>query len=371
MIKRSNCTICRSNLTNLYTLHNMPIKLSCVEKPELNTDSMSFAQCEKCNTIQLDNLIPLNILYSQSHNYTSIGKVWNEYFNLFCELVTPIVYNKIILEIGDPSAKIANRINEFNKWYIIEPNKNLNINLKKNIEFIEGFFDNNFTIDNQIDIIIHSHLFEHIYEPNQFLTKCYKLLIQNGEMFFGVPNMEHIGKNGLCLFLGVSFEHTIFLNKQNIIFLLESNGFEIINIYDYLSHSTLYHVKKTNKNNQLNMIPINNFKNLFTEILNNYDNFINNTNNIISKSNLPIYIFGASSNSQIILTLGINADKIVGILDNCVNKHNKYLYGYNLKIYDPQILKNINSIVILKNGYYVDEIKSQILSINPNTLILS
>jgi SAM-dependent methyltransferase len=349
----------------------MPIKLSCVENPELNTESMSFAQCVKCNTIQLDNLIPLNILYSSSHNYTSVGKIWDGYFNLFSELVTPIVLNKIILEIGDPSGKIANRINGFDKWYIIEPNKNLNINFKPNIEVIEEFFDSNFTTDKKIDIIVHSHLFEHIYEPNQFLTKCYELLTPNGEIFFGVPNMEHIGTNALCPFLGIFFEHTVFLNKQNITYLLESNGFKVLDIYDYLSHSTLYHAKKINKTNQFNLVPINNFKNLFIETLDNYINFINNTNNIIISSNLPVYIFGASYNSQIILALGININKIVGILDNCIDKHNKYLYGYNLKIYNPQILKDINSIVILKNGYYIDEIKSQILDINPNTIILS
>ena len=371
MIKRSKCTICNSNLTNLYSLQNMPIKLSCVENPELNTESISFAQCIFCNTIQLDNLIPLNILYSQSHNYTSVGKVWDGYFNLFCELFTPIVSNKIILEIGDPSGKIANRINGFDKWYIIEPNKNLNINFKENIEFIEEFFDNNFKTDKQIDIIVHSHLFEHIYEPNQFLIKCYELLTPNGEMFFGVPNMEYIGTNALCPFLGIFFEHTIFLNKQNITYLLASNGFDIINIYDYLSHSTLYHAKKINKNNKINLLPFNNFQNLFTKTLDNYINFINKTNNVIIDSNLPVYIFGASYNSQIILALGLNQENIYGIVDNCVDKHNKYLYGYNLKIFSPYILKDTNSIVILKNGYYIEEIKSQILDINSNTIILN
>jgi len=349
----------------------MPIKLSCIDTPETNTSNLSFSQCIFCNTIQLDKLIPLNILYSQSHNYTSVGKVWDGYFKLFCDLFTPIVSNKIILEIGDPSGKIANRINGFDKWYIVEPNKNSNIIFKDNIEFIEGFFDSNFKIDKRIDIIAHSHLFEHIYEPNQFLTNCYELLTPSGEMFFGVPNMEHIGTNALCPFLGVFFEHTIFLNKQNITYLLESNGFEIVNIYDYLSHSTIYHAKKINKTNQIDVVPINNFNNLFTETLHTYTDFITNTNNILISSNLPVYIFGASYNSQIILALGLNQENIYGILDNCVDKHNKYLYGYNLKIFSPCILKDQNSIVVLKNGYYVEEIKSQLLGINSNTIIIS
>jgi len=52
-------------------------------------------------------------------------------------------------------------------------------------------------------VIVHSHLFEHIYEPNLFLTKCYNLLDSDGEMFFGVPNIQNIADEQLCPFLGI------------------------------------------------------------------------------------------------------------------------------------------------------------------------
>ncbi len=370
MIKRNYCAICNSNLINLYILKNMPIKLTCTETPYTKNEALCFSQCEQCNTVQLEQLVPLRVLYSESHNYISVGKVWNDYFSFFCELITPLIYNKNILEIGDPSGKIANKVDNFNKYYIIEPNKNEGVNFKQNIEFIECFFDSNFTTDKQIDMIIHSHLFEHIYEPNIFLKKCYETLEPNGQMFFGVPNMEYIGINELSPFLGVFFEHTIFLNKQNIVYLLENNGFEIIEIYDYLQHSTLYHVKKMNIKIITSIVKIDNFKKLFNTTLENYKKLVTNINLCIEKSNLPVYIFGASYNSQMILSLGINITKLAGILDNCKEKQEKYLYGYDLKIFDPQILKDTNSIVILKNGYYVQEIKYQINSINPNTIFV-
>lgn len=369
MIKRNCCSVCNSKLIHLYILKNMPIKLACTDTPCIQNDSLSFAQCDNCNTIQLDHLVPLDVLYSQSHNYISVGKIWEDYFSFFCDLISPLIYNKHILEIGDPSGKIANRVNNFNKWYIIEPNKNLDINFNSNIVFIERFFDSNFTIDKQIDLIVHSHLFEHIYEPNIFLKKCYEILSEDGQMFFGVPNMEHIGTTELSPFLGVFFEHTIFLNKQNIAFLLESNCFEIIDIYNYLNHSTLYHVKKTKKYKP-SVVKVTDFKNLFNKTLDNYNSFISNINRYIENVDIPVYIFGASYNSQMVLSLGININKIVGILDNCKEKHNKYLYGYNLKIFDPRVLKHADSVVILKNGYYIQEIRDQINSINPNTIIL-
>jgi 2-polyprenyl-3-methyl-5-hydroxy-6-metoxy-1,4-benzoquinol methylase len=201
LINRKSCAICDGDLTHFYKLLNVPIKLSCtINNNNYNYEEMSYSECLKCNTIQLDKLIPLNILYSESHNYTSVGKVWDGYFKLFCNLIYSHTAKKNILEIGDPSGKIANALDNYNKWYIVEPNKNKNIQFDKNIEFITGFFDENFYIYEKIDLIVHSHLFEHIYEPNKFLKKCWDLLQDNGEMFFGIPNMEHIADNKISLF---------------------------------------------------------------------------------------------------------------------------------------------------------------------------
>lgn len=369
---RDKCSICNSKMNNIFMLNNMPVKMTCISIPIIHHDSISVSKCIICNTIQLDKLIPLNILYSESHNYKSVGKSWDGYFSLFLNKIQNIIKNKNILEIGDPSGKIANRCETYNKWYIVEPNKNKNIIFNKNIEFIEGYFDEKFETNEKIDVIIHSHLFEHIYEPNCFLKKCYDLLDINGEMFFGVPNMHYIAEQDLCPCLGIFFEHTIFLNKENIKYLLEENMFEILEIIDYENHSTLYHVKK-NKDKLCNkIIKITDYTDIFFKSIEKYKYFIEKCNNTISTYlSKDIYIFGASYNTQYLLALGLDEKNINGIIDNCVEKHNKYLYGTGLKIYCPDILKEKNCIVILKNGCYVTEITTQILSLNPNTLILT
>ena len=71
-----------------------------------------------------------------------------------------------------------------------------------------------------------------------------------------------------------------------------------------------------------------------------------------------------------LLSLGIDVHKITGILDNSIDKQNNYFYGYNLKIFSPEILNKKDCIIILKNGYYSNEIKQQILTINPNTIFV-
>jgi predicted SAM-dependent methyltransferase len=370
---RMNCAICNNDLNFIYSLNNIPINLSCVEfEDTYKYDTLSFSQCIKCNTIQLDKLIPLNILYQTSHNITSVGKVWKNYFDLFIEKLQNIIHNKIILEIGCPSGKLATNCDNYNKWYIVEPNKNSNINFSDKIVFIEKFFDNSFNLSDKVDIIVHSHLFEHIYFPNDFLKKCNNLLNDNGEMIFGVPNMQYLVDK--ILFSGMFFEHTIFLNKENITYLLNNNGFEIIEIIDHENHSTIYHTKKNNniKNINTNNFIIKNYYNDFFNLINEYTYFTDKCNSIINdNSNKDIFIFGASYNTQILLFFGINKN-IKGILDNCKEKQNKYLYGTKLKIYSPEILINSeNSIVILKNGYYSDEIFIQIRKLNSNIIIIN
>jgi len=370
-IIRNKCSICNEDIEKIYELENIPISLFCCDNIEnYKYNNLSFSQCKQCNTMQLNNLIPLDILYENSHNFTSVGKLWENYFILIINKIKSNSNNKNVLEIGCPSGKIALNISNYKKWYIVDPNKNKSINFQEKICFIETFFDEKFSMNDNIDLIVHSHLFEHIYEPNKFLQKCYEILNENGEMIFGVPNMSYLAESESCLFLGIFFEHTIFLNKENIIFMLNKNNFEIVEIVDYLNHSTIYHVKKTQKKIYNDNFKITNYFNKFISSTNNYISFINNCNSVIANTSKNVYIFGASYNTQLILTMGIMTKYISGIIDNAEEKKHKYLYGFDLLIYSPDVLIDNDCIVILKNACYVNEISEQILKLNSNTEIL-
>jgi len=86
-INRECCAICSSEMENIYSLKNMPlhlfsfktpalravmseegvadcafsmrngVKLCCVDSPEYDNSSLSFAICKSCNTIQLELLM--------------------------------------------------------------------------------------------------------------------------------------------------------------------------------------------------------------------------------------------------------------------------------------------------------------------------
>jgi hypothetical protein len=192
--------------------------------------------------------------------------------------------------------------------------------------------------------------------------------VEDGEMFFGIPNMEYILKENLACCAGVFFEHTIFMNKTNVVNMLNNNGFFIIEIVDYENHSTLYHVKKHNVPVIKNISIITNYKDVFLNSVNEAKIFIDSCNRYLK---YEIYIFGASYYTQFLLSLGLCNYNIVGILDNCKEKQNKYFYGYDLKIFDPEVVVNKKCVVIVRNGYYSKEIIEQLLVINPLLIIVT
>ena len=103
-----------------------------------------------------------------------------------------------------------------------------------------------------------------------------------------------------------------------------------------------------------------------------YEELIHDLNRRLSESTQPIYLFGAHVFAQYLIAFGLNTDCIAALLDNDPNKQGKRLYGTNLFVQSPKILRDATKpIVILKAGVYNKEIKTDILdNINAATIFL-
>ena len=78
-------------------------------------------------------------------------------------------------------------------------------------------------IKTKINVVIHSHFFEHVYDPNRFLKDIYSTLDVDGYQCFSVPNMSEMLKLGQAN--AVNFEHPYYYDNDLIKVMLESNGF--------------------------------------------------------------------------------------------------------------------------------------------------
>ena len=334
---------------------------------------------EVSGNVQIHPKVPLEKLYFKPHGSGTVGKTWKDHHDLFFKLVCRYL-NGNICEIGGGQNSVLNRINSFSKikkFYCFDKNLKLNKKIKK-IKKIKKFFNKDYFKNKfiSIDLLIHSHTFEHLYDPDKFLKDVRSILSKNGKHIFTMPNMEPMIMKGYSN--AMNFEHPFYYDEKLVDNLLIKNNFKIVKkIFFKEDHSIMYVTKKTNSvKKKINVSKNYNYleykKNLklFKSMFSFWKKEIFKINRLIKKSE-HVYIFGAHIFSQMMIFNGLNKKKIVGILDNDKLKIGKYLYGTNFKIFEPSILKNIkNSCIILKAGSYNEEIKKQILKINPNIKII-
>ena len=359
------------DLEHVYTFKDFPVFMGCTDKPEsedIKAD-MSWHISKGSGMIQLNPLLPLDVVYAAEHGSGTVGKSWNDHHQAFAEFVCK--HNvKSVLEIGGLHGILAKKAQEISDidWTIIEPNPIVADDIKAKV--IQGFFDENFSSDDEYDTVIHSHVLEHIYDPDSFMQHISKF-IEHGQLIFSVPNMDMMmhEKYTNC----VNFEHTVLIGETYIEHLLTKHGFELIDKQYYKGdHSIFYSFKK---NPDVEIIEVveyayKEYFRLFDEYINHHDIEISKINEYLKYTNgdIPVYLFGAHVFSQYLISFGLDTTNIVGLLDNDASKAGKRLYGTSLYSDTPKVLKDIpEAIVILRAGVYNDEIKNDILNnINPN-----
>jgi len=103
------------------------------------------------------------------------------------------------------------------------------------IEFYNGFFNEQEISNERCDCVTMWHFLEHDYDPNQSLQMAKNILKKNGELIIEVPRLDSFS---FKLF-GVKWpgvqapQHTVLFDKNQLIAIMEKNGFRIIKYRAY------------------------------------------------------------------------------------------------------------------------------------------
>ena len=378
LIKRNKDIIFNNqDLISIHKFKKFPVFMGCTNQNK-NKDlmaDMNWFISKKSGLIQLNPLLPMEVIYQGDHGSGCVGNIWMQHHQAFAEFISKYNFNNI-LEIGGLHGILSKMCNKFNKnidWTIIEPNP---IPIKGvNAKIIKGFFDENFIFKKPIDAIVHSHVLEHIYDLNKFFQTICEHLRYNGNLIFSVPNLREMIKRKYSNAL--NFEHTIFLTENYIEYLLNKYKFRILKKkYFKKDHSIFYACVRDPKIKPIKLSTklFSNNKKLFLDFVNYHRKLVDNLNKKIEKieQKHEIFLFGAHVFSQYLISFGLKIERIKYILDNDKNKHGKRLYGTNLKVFSPSLLKKeIDPVLILKAGVYNDEIKNDIVkNYNSKTIFL-
>lgn len=390
-----SCVICyHPNLTTIYKLDDFPISMATVPvdySEPYEVESLDYCTCNACGQLQIRNKIPLYKLYALNHNTEIVGRTWQEHFEAFAKFLKLNNVHKNVLEIGDPSAKIAQiYCKQVRNWDIIEPNparRNFN-----NVHFIKGFFSNRSPdLEGRVyDTVVHSHVLEHAYDLVSFLNDCkFFLRRPNGKVVFSVPNMDAILEDSIFPVNTVNFEHTTFLGIDLIRYIVIAAGLEIDKIQEFGRHSYFVSCRFSTTRNY-EAPPIEKNQAILRKFNDNNERCIRYITDVVVPrvrdtqlmNRLPwldhrtIYLYGAHIKSTFIwnyLKLFGCSSAIHGILDNSTAKQGQKLYGIQhpteeIVIQSPEVIRDDKNPLILVShmGLYAEEIKNQLRKINPN-----
>ena len=365
-IVRNSCIMCKGKVRDIHTLKQFPIYMgvSCENSQDLYSDKV-FSACNDCGCVQIKNLIPLDLLYAKSHN-AAIGKTWDKHHLEFCEFIKEYVHGNV-LEIGGGNLKVANNLSDSDRVETITVfDKNFVADRKSKKIILKNHFFDQSEIKKTPDVIIHTHLIEHLYNPLEDIKKISETLKEGGYMMFAAPIIDKMLEHNFMN--AMNFEHTYMLSESMIQNIISYSNLEIVSIKPFSEYINFYIAKKITTKKIIKH-DYSGQANIISKFCSFYKSEVERIKDQLDTEKENNFIFGAHIFTQYLLGFGLDQDMFTNVLDNDPSKQNNRLYGTSLSVSSPQILKNmINPVVVLKAAMYTEEIKNDIINnINPTT----
>jgi hypothetical protein len=208
---------------------------------------------------------------------------------------------------------------------------------KENVKYIEGNCEN-YMFDDK-SVLIMSHVFEHLYNPNKFLQNCQENNVN--EIIISIPNMDDTTS------VHITREHTYMYNFHDIVYIYNKYGFTLKSHRRFGFSTFYYFIKDTN----IYKIEreIQNERHLYTK------DYFTKEFSIPENS----YIIGAGFWTQVLIQNIKNKENIAGILDNDKTKQGNYLLGTDYMISPFTKIKDIENpinVIILAKKIWTNEV---------------
>jgi hypothetical protein len=222
-----------------------------------------------------------------------------------------------------------------------------------------------------IDLIYSSHVFEHLDDIKKHLSKSAELICAGGRYAMALPHFERwLDDLNLNVF---TQEHPIYPFKDDILAVFAEFGFKLIRVEEHQDHSLFFCFEKSaDKTSITHRKPHSKVAQVikFTDYINDLKEDLS----ILKKNNGSIVVFGANSSAQILISMLRSLSiEVTAVVDNSLMKQGLKLFGTDLVIKSPKIIKTLtpDDTVLVFVGVFDQEIITQIQEINPSVSIHS
>jgi SAM-dependent methyltransferase len=227
----TSCILCNSN--NLSFLRNY-------KNIHKSFDNLNLYKCNSCYFVFVNPMPNEKILkefnesyFDSAHGGFNQSKIANAFFSGIAKIRYSYLQNYLfrnnvhnitnILEIGPGKGFFAENYLNFNpshNYYVIESDKtchNSLLNIGTNILDVDTYTNSNI----QFDVVIISHVLEHVSDPIAFLKLMTIKLRVGGVLYLDVPCSDHLHKD-------LDEPHLLFFDKNPMIILFEKLYFNKI-----------------------------------------------------------------------------------------------------------------------------------------------
>ena len=345
------CRVCKSNCFDSPLLRYTNMPSSAQKFPDLkslkndNGSDLNLFQCSSCGLVQLSEkpvsyykeVIRASSFSSEMKRFRSEQFVsWVDKYNL---------KGKSILEVGCGRGEYLSILKqtEVSLAHGIEYSKeSVSSCINSELSVTKGFFgDENFVLPKQkYDGFICLNFMEHWPNPNKVLAHLKKNLSEDAIGIVEVPNFDMILKQGL--YSEFISDHLFYFTKDTLTFMLNYNGFEVIECsviwHDYI----LSAVVRKRKRIDLSLLKSRKL-NVETELNSFIDKF----------EKKEVAIWGAGHQSLAVMSLAKLENKIRYVVDSAPFKQGKYTPATHFPIVAPIELVNnpVKAVIIIAASY--------------------
>lgn len=340
---------------------------------------IQISECMKCGFVFNDDDMDeqtLNLFYTQENYYYTEGSFGtggsdlSRYMN-YVEFLNPYLQRiNAIVDVGCGKGQFVKYLidNGFVNTSGVELDKRMvEIAAKQGIPVHEGSAFGFAYNDGSIDLMIYTHVFEHLLDPDSVIRQANKYLKTNGLLFIEVPDaLNYSGARVFDFFWLTTIEHINHFSSHYLELLLAKHGFELIAKSEttmpynnpslhYPSLKMIFQKKEVKKRIFCKPTYHEHLRNNIYDHINIENNYIAKHRSMIhllkdAKANL--YIWGIGREFFILATFTdlLNCN-IQALLDKNKDKHAKTIDG--IKIVSPELLKQAepNSTVLLTSVF--------------------
>lgn len=362
-MKRNKCIVCNAELYKypIYVCKNMPaVSQNLPTKEMLGEDKpidFELCQCSGCGLVQFNNEpVPYY------RNSTRAGERCDVLVQLRKEQYTYMIkkFNlsgKKLVEIGAGKGGFLKTLKELTDYNIKEYGLEYNEEFVKIAREIEGV---NVQQGNpeSADTIINGAPFDaftsfaypaRLIDPNAMMQCIYKNTTDDVVGLIMVPSMEHLLST--VGYYDITVDHIAYYDIETLRFLLQKNGFEIIEHGESAGIYLYAYVKKRKKYDLENA-----WKNVGL-LANEVSSFITKKRRLGKK----IAVWCAGHFAFTVLAMIESPRDIEYIIDNATFKIGRYSPATHVPIYGPEYFKkNPVDIIMILGPIYVEELVKEI-----------